>query len=92
MSSKSNYLIAQCLSFILLFLILCCFGVHSIHHLLFLNEHLLEAVEVSLQILDLHVRGGGVSQGGRHFVPSGYNHNCETLALNPLVPNQKPMG
>ena len=47
-------------------------SVHSVHHLLLLDEHLLERVEVSLQVLQLHVTGSGVSQGGSDLVSSGY--------------------
>merc|ERR1712154_324634 len=46
-------------------------SVHSIHHFLLFNEHLLERVKVSLQVLQLHVPSSGVSQGSGDLVGSG---------------------
>ena len=52
--------------------------VHGVHHLLLLDEHRLERVEVRLQVLQLHVRGRGVRQRCRHLVRS----RCKETIVN----------
>ena len=41
--------------------------VHLVHHLLLLDEHLLEGVEMWFQVLQLHVVGGRGGDGRRHL-------------------------
>ena len=47
--------------------LLCLRNVHLVHHLLLLDEHLLERVEVGLQVLQLHVIGRRGRDSGGHL-------------------------
>ena len=49
--------------------------VHTIHHFLFLDEHLLQGIQMGLKVFELHVTGRGIGNGVGDLIRSSWKKN-----------------